>query len=177
MDSMKRSSAPSMIDEASVRVISGLRPKQRNTQKTSSILGDGPPQPLRIESAQVHLCANPLDRMCELLLDWRILSDINGGRGSKGISDSSDLRLPTSYISHQSYLESWEPLLLEEVKASIISNLPMNTKRQSKCGTAMVSSQGAGGARVSLVNLNCSFAVNKAVSNTPVSKDAEGSAR
>lgn len=177
MNGMKRSSAPSMIDEASVRVASGLRPKQRNAIMSNTRIGDVRSQQHFPKSSQVHFCANPLDRMCELLLDWHILADIGVGRGFKDNSSSSKEALPTFYASHRSYVEHWEPLLIEEVKACILSNLPLNTKRRSKCGTAMVSSQGGGSANLTLMNLNCSFTGNKVDSNTSYIKDTDSSAR
>ena len=177
MNSMKRSSAPSMIDEASVRVASGLRPKQRTAITSNNRIGAGQSQPQLPKGNQVHFCANPLDRMCELLLDWQILANIEGGRGLKENSSLPRESLPTFFASHRSYIEHWEPLLVEEVKACILSNLPLNTKGRSKCGTAMVSSQGGGNTNLSLMNLNCSFTGNKADSNTSTNKDTECSAR
>jgi hypothetical protein len=149
---MKKSTVPGMVDGGSMRVASGLRPKVRNAQKKDQT---GP----KLAQA-TQICANPLDRLCELILDWRILEDVSKDRQARNSSTFSDL--PKCYSNFQYYLTSWEPLLIEEIKANILSNLPLSTKRQSKKGTAMVSNQGSNHLSSQLINLNCYFTQSNA---------------
>jgi hypothetical protein len=144
---MKKSTMPGMVDGGTIRVASGLRPKVRNAQKKDQT-GSKPAQ-------ITQMCANPLDRLCELIVDWRILEDVSKDRKARNSSTFSDL--PKCYIDYQYYLTSWEPLLIEEIKANILSNLPLSTRRQSKKGTAMVSNQGSNRLTSQLINLNCHF--------------------
>jgi hypothetical protein len=166
-----------MIDESSIKVVSGLRPKPRKQGRTSDSNPTASSQPLQSRSSQAPSVANPLERMCELLLSWLILEDLSKGRSSNSTAPSECSRLPTSYLTHQSYVESWEPWLIEEVKASILSNLPLNTRKQSKCGTAMVSSQDSSSPRAGLINLNCAFTVSTLENKTSCSKVGDGPAR
>ena len=160
---MFRSTAPSMVDEAKVKVASGLRPKARHPDKAVS----GNPAAVsnvlcsKVGSTKGHVCdVNPLDRLCELLLDWPILEEITDGRSSKSTSNIQNIKLPNCFPTHELYLSSWEPLILEEIKASVLSNLPLSTRKLSKSGRATVSSQGSSQSKSLLVNLNCSFTSN-----------------
>ena len=159
-----------MIDEASIKVVSGLRPKPRNPNRGTS---DATPFQNKSSQNTSVTCANPMDRLCELLLDWRILEDIELGKRKPDLTDL--VRLPNFYPTHQSYLASWEPLLIEEMKAGILSNLPLSTKRRSKCGTVLISTHESGSSRSTLINLNCAF-VGNTKENVP-SSSSEGSTR
>ena len=174
---MKRITAPGMVDEASIRVVSGLRPKQRMQGKANSTdaLVSSLLSGARRNQAQV--CANPLDRMCELLLGWRILEDVGRGRSSKNTSSSDLERLPYTYPDYEAYLKSWEPLLIEEVKAGVLTNLPLNTKRLSKSGTAMISSQGSSSIKSPLTNLNAAFTGRAVENSSSNSKNGESQQR
>jgi hypothetical protein len=163
-----------MIDDASVKVVSGLRPKIRNVKKQNDPNLAKPL--LQKQQNTVQVCANPLDRLCELLLDWRILDDV--GRKLDFRSEVTAFpNLQNSFPCYQEYLSSWEPLLIDEMKANILTNLPMSTKRQSKRGTAMVSTQGASKTDALLINLNCSFTENTAKDDGFNSSKAESSSR
>lgn len=165
---MFRSTAPSMVDEAKVKVASGLRPKARHPDRAV------PSDPAAVSNAlyskvgvmKQPICdVNPLDRLCEMLLDWRILEDITDGRSSRSTSSSENTRLPNYFPTHELYLSSWEPLLLEEIKASVLSNLPLSTRKLSKSGRATVSGQGSNQSKSVLVNLNCAFTSNSVKSD------------
>jgi hypothetical protein len=173
---MRVTTAPSMIDEAKVKVVSGLRPKPKAGSKSAAPQSAAASQTLHKGPAKVQSYANPLDRLCELLLDWRILDDI--GRGRERERDSTSARtecakLPNSYATHQQYLTSWEPLLIQEIKAGILSNLPLSTKRASKCGTAMISAQDSSRTNSTVINLNCVFSKNATETETMSSKQSD----
>ena len=158
---MIRLTAPSMIEEASKTVTSGLRPKARISKKTTDSVSTVSAQPqLQQYSTRPVSCSNPLDRLCALLLGWQILDDVGKERSSNSVFDSNYVPLPTCYETYQQYLRCWEPMLIEEIKAGILSNLPLSTKRQSKCGIAMVSVQGMSLPSSILINLNCVFNEN-----------------
>jgi hypothetical protein len=159
---MFRSTAPSMVDEAKVKVASGLRPKARHPDRTV------PSDPSAVSNAlyskagiaKQPICdVNPLDRLCEMLLDWRILEEITDGRSSKNTSSSENTRLPTCFPTHELYLLSWE--------ASVLSNLPLSTRKLSKSGRATVSGQGSNQSKSILVNLNCGFTSNSVKTDEP----------
>lgn len=173
---MMRVTAPSMIDEAKVKIVSGLRPKPKAGSKSVTSQSFAMTQPLLKGQSKAQLYANPLDRLCELLLDWRILEDIRKGRERERNSTSARTeyaKLPNSYATYQQYLTYWEPLLLQEIKAGILSNLPLSTKRLSKCGTAMISAQDSCRTSSTVINLNCVFTKNATETETTSSKQSD----
>jgi hypothetical protein len=173
---MMRVTAPSMIDEAKVKVVSGLRPKPKAGSKSVAPQSAATTLTLHKGAAKAQLYANPLDRLCELLLDWRILEDVRKGRERERDSTSArkdNVKLPNCYATHQQYLTSWEPLLIQEIKAGILSNLPLSTKRSSKCGTAMISAQDSSQTSSTVINLNCVFSKNAMETETTSSKQAD----
>lgn len=174
-----RVTAPSMIDEAKVKVVSGLRPKPKAGNKSVASNGAAASQIHVKGPAKEQLYANPLDRLCELLLDWRILDDIGKGRerDREAVAARPEYaKLPDCYMTYQHYLTSWEPLLMQEIKAGILSNLPLSTKRLSKCGTATISAQDSNRTSATVVNLSCVFAKNVTESET-TSKQSDSAAK
>eukprot|EP01041_Mallomonas_annulata_P007442 gene7442-15222_t len=69
-------------------------------------------------SALSQLKRQPLDVLCECILPWRIFDDID----SRG--DQSFPHVPVSFQSLDEYISIWKPMLLEEIKANVLSNLP-----------------------------------------------------
>ena len=76
-------------------MVSGLRPKKKSTE----IEAKATPAPLQISISQKGTaCNNPLERLCELLLPWRLLDDLGkekavgeGGAVPFALSATSDL--------------------------------------------------------------------------------------
>lgn len=158
---MLRLTAPSMLDEASKTATSGLRPKAKINKKATDFISTNYAQSQSKQPAMRSIsCSNPLDKLCALLLGWQILDDVGKERSSISLCDSNYAPLPTSYENFLQYLACWEPMLVEEIKAGILSNLPLSTKRQSKCGIAMVSVQGVSLPSSILINLSCVFNEN-----------------
>lgn len=177
---MKRNTALSMIDEANVKVFSGLRPKIRIGKKNeysadskSLVSNQNRADGSSSNGSSSMLCSNPLERLCELLLDWRILDDISSGRNTRTDNNTGSTfnLLPNSFLTCQEYVTAWEPLLIEEIKANVVSNSSLNKRNQPKYGTVTVSEQGLGTTRqqkpisnkqisdssMSIINLNCNF--------------------
>ncbi len=74
-------------------------------------------------------CTNPLDRLCEKLLDWDIINitfnrnnDLNENEQQKFNRMKNVL---DSYESYSHYISIWEPLLIAETQASIYSSLTL----------------------------------------------------
>ena len=188
-----------MPEETGERVISGLRPKKKSS---SSATGagvvtkrnhSGAAEPFIPRTYQ--LCHNPLERLCELLANWRVLHDLaNVRRGStiasvtiaeneeeevgsmhqkrtaaSSSSSSSNVAdlvpIPISFLNYRSYVQIWEPLLITELQANVLSNTPSNT-RQGHHGIAYVSSMGSSNVDSKLVSLNCNFVETVVTSST-----------
>ena len=89
---------------------------------------------------------NPLYRISELITQWNIFEDIFNSNIyqedhiSPSISPSTSSSclntslIPTVFKSCAEYYKTWEPLLVEEIKANICANLSINTKNSSKAG-------------------------------------------
>ena len=188
-----------MPEETGERVISGLRPKKK---PSSSATGAGAVTKRNHSGAAepfiprtYQLCHNPLERLCELLANWRVLHDLaNVRRGStiatvtlaeneeeeevdsmhqkRAASSSSSssnvaelVPIPISFLNYRSYVQIWEPLLITELQANVLSNTPSNT-RQGHHGVAYVSSMGSSNVDSKLVSLNCNFVETVATSST-----------
>ena len=181
-----------MPEETGERVISGLRPKKKpSSSVTGSAAGSGVAKRNHSAAAEPfipraqQLCSNPLERLCELLANWRVLHDLaNVRRGgtiatvtlaeneedevglmhqkrtsSSSTASSSEVELapvPISFPNYRSYVQIWEPLLITELQANVLSNTPSNT-RQGRRGIVYVSSMGSSSVDAKLVSLNCNF--------------------
>lgn len=139
-----------------------------------------------------QLCHNPLVRLCELLANWRVLHDLAfvrrgststttvtlaenegeevGSMHQKRAASSSSssnmaelVSIPISFPNYRSYIEIWEPLLITELRANVLSNIP-STTRQGHHGIAYVSSMGSCSVDAKLVSLNCNFVETVATS-------------
>lgn len=66
------------------------------------------------ESKLTSICANPLDRFCDLLLKWKFSAD----QCSIGLSS-----VPLCFDSYSSYMNVFEPMVIEETKAAVLSKL------------------------------------------------------
>jgi hypothetical protein len=115
------------------------------------------------------LCSNPLEKMCGHLVCWSLLEDLkesNGQRSGGPVQEEVSLpRLPISFSTCREYIESWEPLLVEEIKANILSNVPMNSRRPKK-GQATVSNLGSSSPTSRLITLQVDFGESEAKSST-----------
>jgi hypothetical protein len=190
--------AMNLAENAAVRVVSGLRPKKRATTTAPLPLAAQPHNPslYHLPRAPRQACVNPLDRFCQLLLDWRFLADlatqkrgggsssaVNISRSSSSSSSSSSMSvaavvheelrpIPISFTDYDAYLQHWEPALIDEIKANVLSNAPQNTRppppqssssggggsgRQFVAAVSALSSASGGGADSPLVTLNCHF--------------------
>jgi len=102
-----------------------IRPRKRTGKKSDIATIDRPaaaPVSYRPE------CNNPLDRFCELLLNWSI-SDTDK---NKQHEVNEERTVPLTFSSYSSYVKTWEPLLIIETRACILSSIP------TKCGTGSV---------------------------------------
>lgn len=92
---------------------------------------------------------NPVDRLCRKLLDWDIIG-----------SDKKEVPLPTlpmTFDSYRSYVNIWEPLLIAEMKANILSGCPISSfeTNLSTCSLQLPSDLGSG--RLPLVYVQATF--------------------
>ena len=86
---------------------------------------------------------NPFNRLCEKLLDWRILADLSTPvSGSQRSSDAKDpqtvisklvqvTEVPIVFKNLDEYISKWESLLLLEIKAGITSTIMAQTLSSS----------------------------------------------
>jgi len=81
--------------------------------------------------------------------------------------------IPISFTDYDAYLQHWEPALIDEIKANVLSNAPQNTRppppsssggsggagsgRQFVASVSALTSATGGGADSPLVTLNCHF--------------------
>lgn len=95
----------------------GRRPKV--LPSSTNIFGDK-----FLKRTNIPVCANPLERLCELLLPWQLLNSLSEFNLQKNLIDECEEQsiLPIGFESFQHYVAVWEPLLIEEIKASILSN-------------------------------------------------------
>lgn len=73
-------------------------------------------------------CSSPVDRLCDLLLNWRIIDDMYSVQ-SKDQQTSTYCPVPT--IFHDGflkYLEIFEPLIIEEMKANVVNKILSNSR-------------------------------------------------
>lgn len=75
--------------------------------------------------SETYVTQDPIERLCKLLLNWRVLDDIVGLNEMK--ISTIDYMLPTRFESFGAYVQKWQPLSIEEIKASVLSNLPLST--------------------------------------------------
>jgi hypothetical protein len=80
-------------------------------------------------TSNVLVNSNPLDRLCSRLLSWKFVQD-----ASKAVQSRADRSfdhvilpegiqvLPNVYKSFEDYASAWEPLMIEEMKESILSH-------------------------------------------------------
>jgi hypothetical protein len=163
------------------RVVSGWRPKIKskpNAPVTITCEGSPfPPTPATSRQASIKTVpntnthngrtislSNPLDRLCELLLPWPIIDDIvrqsrdHDFPGNRDVNDTdnSSLVLPDTFTDCMQYVEMWEPLVIDEIKASVLSSLPQNTRDPQRRGTVDVACL-EDSRNSSLVRLECAF--------------------
>lgn len=90
--------------------------------------------PLRYVAPVSECGNNPLNRLCVKLLDWDINNpSLNQGRPLPSV--------PMTFENYRSYVNTWEPLLVEEMRANILSTCPPSTFKQdtSICSIQMPS--------------------------------------
>lgn len=71
---------------------------------------------------------NPLEKLCEQILNWNILEDVADNICPKSFDYIQDHNisspvsvLPDVYNSYMAYVDAWEPLMIREVQDSLIS--------------------------------------------------------
>lgn len=100
---------------------STVRPK-RITSKAK------PPSSQELKAVKAAHSTMTFDRFCEYICQSR-LKEVDNASYNQG--EVSETYLPDSYKSASEYITKWEPLLADEIIASIISNLPYTYKNPS----------------------------------------------
>ncbi len=133
------------------RVVSGLRPKSKKTDSTAPKPTPSVGKSLRATSV------NPLDRLCDLLLPWNMLDQYaQEKKRSKGVCNTpKDHLIPDSFKTAEDYVSVWEPLVVDEIKANILSNLSANLRGAQRHGYVSVISTGVLDLRLSFTKLQC----------------------
>ncbi|RYG95315.1 hypothetical protein EON65_56155 [archaeon] len=85
-----------------------------------------------------RLCSNPIDRLCDLLLPWDFYGALSSPSDSSSSNNEKLSQVPLSFSCYHHYISVWEPLMLEEMRQSILSTFQ---------GTSSSSSGQAGGGR------------------------------
>ena len=109
---------------------------------------------------------NPLDRMCEKLLDWNILAYVmSSDEDGEGRSDDWGAKkvIPIRYESQADYFSTWEPLVIEEIKAMVVSNVSTSrgsgayTPSSDRCGQFRIGGGEGVDKNTSLVKLHALY--------------------
>ena len=161
------------------KVASGKRPKEKkvNTQLLSHQRPGTAASAARLSVIRPSQVTNPLNRLCELLLPWtsvaREFSNYTRGGGEKteeSVEIYSNLRpLPNVFDTYDEYLTAWEPLVVEEIKSSVLNSMSArinakgNQSHKFNCNIAEISPQN--GSCTHLVALDCNFDVQFESSN------------
>lgn len=98
------------IGQDSVKIV-GRRPRDKNGGNEGSSNNND----------VKRVCANPLDRLCEQLLDWEFLNTLQNDK-KRPISTGKLSKLPIIFHNYMEYIKLWEPLVVEEIKETAISN-------------------------------------------------------
>ncbi len=157
--SARKTTTESLLDH-SKKVASGLRPKKG----ISSTRGIVDLQDLSNSIAKTNQyipkmgsyrkTANPLDRLCELLLPWNLLESLKFANDS--LQDKRVIKkIPTRFESHDEYYNIWEPVLVEEIKANIMSHVPQISRTNVKAGTLYVGPGEGSDSSSALIRLHC----------------------
>jgi DNA-binding Xre family transcriptional regulator len=110
------------------KVVIGRRPKQKDAT-TEQIHTSAS---LSTLASVKRICANPLDRMCELLLDWEI-SSFAASKNSEDVPPEF-AKLPLNFQHFHEYVTLWEPLMIEEMKENVKSNYRTKSAKELKKG-------------------------------------------
>lgn len=96
--------------------IVGLRPKKRR----EAFSGDIKP-----------FCSNPLERLCEKLLDWNFYEHccLAATTKTKDMPVQPFHHIPTVFQSFNEYISIWEPLVFDEIRANVLNNFAVRLKR------------------------------------------------
>eukprot|EP01036_Dinobryon_divergens_P030769 gene30770-40065_t len=122
---------------ANATTIKGRRPKISSVQNPNH----GKQQSQKL--IQITLYANPLERLCKLLLPWKILdlsSKENVLADSSGEVECTFNHIPILFQTYQQYVDAFEPLMIEEMKAGILSNLKSGEAQTSHCQFSVLES-------------------------------------
>lgn len=132
-------------------------------------------------------CSNPLDRLCEKLLDWDIISlleenshenndnnnntdnnnnnnNINNNNNSQRINELRETL--DSYARYSEYISIWEPLFIKETQASVYSSLSL----EENFGKCKIVPLDLDEKYSSVVKFQCGFGVDDMTSNRFVIK-------
>lgn len=96
--------------------IIGLRPKKRREAFSGEIK---------------PVCNNPLERLCEKLLDWNFYEQccLAATTKTKDMPVKPFHNVPTVFESYNEYIEVWEPLVFDEIRANVLNNFAARLKR------------------------------------------------
>jgi hypothetical protein len=125
------------MEKSVEKPIIGRRPKHKSgqdaTATSSNLMFNQPNRP--DISGFKRICSNPLDRLCEILLDWDFPASMlatmkskNGGTEVHGTFDNlyfnenGFIKLPLTFQNFYEYITMWEPLIIEEMKENVLSN-------------------------------------------------------
>ena len=91
---------------------------------------------------QISLHANPLERLCKLLLPWKILdSSKEKVLSETSVEEEKNFNhIPILFQTYQQYTDAFEPLMIEEMKAGILSNLKSGEVQTSHCQFSVLES-------------------------------------
>lgn len=132
------------------------RPKSRKN-KCDNVDGGG-----LLEKVQSYLppsrpeCSSPLDRFCELLIEWDLRVPLN--------SILNVPPIPLSFASYSSYVKTWEPFLIREVQANLLSSLP----KTPTCGSCQLRPMDLEDTKNKLLKLQCSLSSSDKTSSMQV---------
>jgi hypothetical protein len=109
---------------------------------------------------------NVLDKFFEILSDW----DLTEPTVIDPTKNEESIPLPNNYESPVHYIDSWEPLLIDETKAGILNTLTNKLVSSLNCVKAKISVQDPAGSILPLIRLECSNQIEEKSSESRLTK-------
>ena len=118
--------------DSSAATIKGRRPKI-SAVSVNQKQNNGKQESQKLIQVSMH--ANPLERLCKLFLSWKILNSNKENDISESLLEEvyNLKHIPILFQSYQQYVDAFEPLIIEEMKAGILNNFKSGDIQVSTC--------------------------------------------
>jgi len=125
------------------------------------------PQPDSASAPFTSICVNPLDRLCDLLLSWNLREDLVSNlpvdashATASGLSDNKPKntfkKIPSTFPDgYASYLRTFEPFVMEEIKANVLSKVLAKSFSSLQKGYTYLYQESGVSTVMPIIQLNC----------------------